>query len=214
MRLFLVLLLLLPLKAHAFMSAGGGGAGTVTLHGTDRTHSMGYTNQLNSSRPSNYVMGEFRVPITTMRYECKNPRFVYCNWGLASGETAGPNTIYIKAGYENLGTTTPISFSGQQTATVASGACVTTDALNITIPKETQFINRIAIQVPDNTGSFFDGASGTGVYTARTLADSQVYNTGSLVFGTDDSPLQWYSYVPQEVLCDMKPGGNFCRNLR
>lgn len=202
-----LLLLLAATPASAFLRGSGvGAAATVTLASTDRAQVEGYTNQLLASRPSAYVTGEFRVSMMAVKYSITNPQFIFPNWGVSGGDQPGPNNITIQAAYEISGVSTPLTFQGATSVTLTPGQNAISDPLPITIPVETMFYIRTGVQVPNTSDSFYDGVqNGDDVFTPSSLP-AQVNNTGVLTVAGNESQLTFYSYLPLEVLGQMKTG--------
>lgn len=184
------------------------------LNGTDRSEVEGYTNQLKTCHDEGAcvgaVLGEHRTEMRVGMYKCIRPRFMWCNWWLREGDEAcGANSVTMKMAYEYNGTTIPLKFDGQESVTIEPCACATTDANDsiLGLPAYRAFYNRMAVQVPTATGNYAGNSYNPSVYSTRTLANSQVYETGALQStygGVTGGGYNGYGSSPLEVLCGME----------
>lgn len=87
-------------------------------------------------------------------------RLVYANTLLSSsGEAAVGNTVYVTASVEYNGVTRPVTFGGVREGTMGPGAVITSDAVDVTIPANTQFYVRNNARTANATEKFAVGYS-------------------------------------------------------
>lgn len=176
------------------------------LHGTDMCGVEGYTQQLNQppGDVTDYIMGESRIEVSSCRYRIRNPKLVWPNWGVSSGDSSPPNGITMKAALEVGAAWHAFKFGGNDTLAVAAGDNGVTDALGFDIPENTLFRPRLAIQVPDTSGWFYDGNGSGARYSNRNLSQSETYAAGAFV-GSGGGLLS-YGFTPVQIIGDLPAG--------
>lgn len=176
---------------------------TRTLHGARKCTIQGDTYQLGQVTGNDYIMGEFRQEISTGRFRLKNPAFSFPLWGVYSGDAADPVNSIFKAAVEYNGAYVPLKFSGNETITGTAGDNVTADPLGFDIPPNTTFRTRVAKQVPDVDGWFYDGGHGGGRFYSGDIDTAQTYTVGAFTGGNG---LLSYGYGSIAVVGDMDNG--------